>query len=236
MTVNHEINNPLFVITSSVDGLKRSLFDADSGVRDRLERISEACRRIQRFTQQLSTVIAPVSKEYLPGLKMLDIQQSVNVPPRPDVADGGEISSHEQPLRFALAGCGSIAPTHARALAALPDAALIACADSFPNGRGLRRRVRPARDGLARVLADPAIDAVTVCTPSGLHAALGVQALRAGKHVVVEKPMDITLAACDALLAAQRESGRTLAVISQHRFDRASWSSSRRWTRACSAI
>ena len=73
-----------------------------------------------------------------------------------------------------------------------------------------------------RSSADPSIDAVTVCAPSGLHAALGVQALRAGKHVIVEKPMDISLAACDALLEAQRESGRTLAVISQHRFDRAS--------------
>ena len=88
VTVNHEINNPLFVITSSVDGLKRSLFDADSGVRDKLERISEACRRIQRFTQQLSTVIAPVSKEYLPGLKMLDIQQSVTAQSPPgEIAD-----------------------------------------------------------------------------------------------------------------------------------------------------
>lgn len=78
VTVNHEINNPLFVITSNVEGLRRSLFDADSGIREKLERISEACRRIQRFTQQLSTVIAPVSKQYLPGLKMLDIQQSVS--------------------------------------------------------------------------------------------------------------------------------------------------------------
>ena len=77
VTVNHEINNPLFVITSSVESLRRSLFDADSGVRDKLDRISEACRRIQRFTQQLSSVIEPVSKEYMPGLKMLDIRQSV---------------------------------------------------------------------------------------------------------------------------------------------------------------
>ena len=77
VTVNHEINNPLFVITSSVDGLRRSLFDADSSVREKLERISEACQRIQRFTQQLSSVIEPVSKEYLPGMKMLDIKQSV---------------------------------------------------------------------------------------------------------------------------------------------------------------
>ena len=66
------------------------------------------------------------------------------------------------------------------------------------------------------------MDAVSICAPSGLHADLGVRALRAGKHVVVEKPMDVSLAACDRLLAAQRESGKTLAVISQHRFDFAS--------------
>ena len=127
------------------------------------------------------------------------------------------------PLQFALAGCGSIAPTHARVLASLPDAVLVVCADSVPGRAqtfagdfGLRARA------WQDILADPAIDAVTVCAPSGLHAALGVQALRAGKHVVVEKPMDVSLAACDALIAAQRETGGCLAVISQHRFDRAS--------------
>ncbi|MBV9848827.1 MAG: Gfo/Idh/MocA family oxidoreductase [Armatimonadetes bacterium] len=126
-------------------------------------------------------------------------------------------------LRFALAGCGSIAPTHARALASLTDAALVACTDALPErARAFAAEFGPRPLAWADVLADPDIDAVTVCAPSGLHAALGVQALRAGKHVVVEKPMDISLAACDALLAAQRESGRRLAVISQHRFDRAS--------------
>jgi PAS domain S-box-containing protein len=80
VTVNHEINNPLLVITSSVEILQQTLFEAESGVREKLERISEACQRIQRFTQQLTSVITPVSKEYLPGMKMLDIQQSVNAP------------------------------------------------------------------------------------------------------------------------------------------------------------
>ena len=95
VTVNHEINNPLFVITSSVEALRRSLFDADSSVRDKLDRISEACRRVERFTQQLGSVIAPVSKEYLPGLKMLDIQQSVAVKAEavPDAEDGDETQS-----------------------------------------------------------------------------------------------------------------------------------------------
>ena len=140
------------------------------------------------------------------------------------------------PLRFALVGCGSIASTHARALADSAGRHTGVCTDLVPE------RATAFADGSAcapadwtRILADRAVDAVTVCAPSGLHAALGVQALRAGKHVIVEKPMDVSLAACDALIAAQRDSGRTLAVISQHRFDRASLVVSRRWTRGCSA-
>ena len=116
-------------------------------------------------------------------------------------------------LRFALVGCGTIAPTHAQALAALRDegACLSACCDSVPE----RAAAFAAQFGLeARsfeaILADPAINALTICVPSGLHAELGERALRAGKHVVVEKPMDITLAACDRLIAAQKASGKSL--------------------------
>lgn len=128
------------------------------------------------------------------------------------------------PLSFALVGCGSIAPTHAKALAALPaDARLTHCcdtnaalADAFAAQFGLKTAT------FDEILANTAIDAVTFCTPSGLHASLGARALAAGKHVVIEKPMEITPAACEPLLAAQRASGRKLAVISQHRFDPAS--------------
>ncbi len=128
-------------------------------------------------------------------------------------------------LRFALVGCGTIAPTHAQALAALRDegARLSVCCDSVPE----RAAAFAAEFGLKAkafeaILSDPAIDAVTICVPSGLHADLGERALRAGKHVVVEKPMDILLAACDRLLAAQKASGKALTVICQHRFDAAS--------------
>ena len=125
------------------------------------------------------------------------------------------------PLTFALVGCGSIAPTQAKALAALPgDARLTHCcdtnsalADKFAAEFGLKTASFEA------IMTDPAIDAVTFCTPSGLHATLGARALAAGKHVVIEKPMEITPAACEPLLAAQRASGRKLAIISQHRFD-----------------
>jgi len=128
-------------------------------------------------------------------------------------------------LSFALVGCGSIAPTHASALAALhgDGARLVSCADAVPErAEALARQFGLQARSFEDVLGDPAIDAVTLCVPSGLHAALGVRSLRAGKHVVVEKPMDVSLSACDSLLAASRESGRVLAVISQHRFDSAS--------------
>ena len=58
-----------------------------------------------------------------------------------------------------------------------------------------------------------------MCVPSGLHAAIGVQAAKAGKHLVVEKPIDVSLEAADRLIDAARAAGVALTVISQHRFD-----------------
>ncbi len=75
---------------------------------------------------------------------------------------------------------------------------------------------------LPDVLADPAVDAIIVCTPSGLHADVGVPGLLAGKHVLIEKPMEVDVEGCERLLDAQRSSGSTLGVICQHRFDPAS--------------
>lgn len=131
----------------------------------------------------------------------------------------------DTPLRFGLVGCGTIAPTHARALAGLTDegARLTTCADVVPeSAAALASEFGLEVKTFDEMLADPDIDVITVCLPSGMHAEYGVRALNAGKHVVLEKPMDITLAACDALRAAQAKSGTRLTVISQHRFDQAS--------------
>ncbi len=128
-------------------------------------------------------------------------------------------------LSSAIVGCGVIGPTHANALQSLHSegARLVAFADEVPSkAEALAEKYGAEAKTFEDILADPGIDAVHICVPSGLHAALGVRALEAGKHVVVEKPMDITLEACDALLAAQAASGKRLAVISQHRFDKAS--------------
>jgi UDP-N-acetyl-2-amino-2-deoxyglucuronate dehydrogenase len=122
---------------------------------------------------------------------------------------------------FGIIGCGVIAPTHAAAVRALPNADVIAVTDVVPD------KAKTFADehgvaweaGLDALLARPDIDVVSVCVPSGLHAEVGIQAARAGKHLVMEKPIDISVAAADRLLDAADSAGVLLTVISQHRFD-----------------
>ncbi len=90
--------------------------------------------------------------------------------------------------------------------------------DKVGEAFGLSRRY--ASD--VELLADKDVEAVILATPSGLHAEQAIRALSAGKHVVIEKPMDVSLAACDRLIEAQKKYQRQVAVISQHRFDSAS--------------
>lgn len=125
-------------------------------------------------------------------------------------------------MRIGIIGCGTIGPTHAGALRQIEGVTLAAVADTdAERARGMAAKfsVTNIYESHAALLADPTLDAVTVCTPSGTHAEIGIAAMRAGKHVLLEKPMDVTLEACDRLIEVQQETGRVLAVVSQHRFD-----------------
>ena len=122
---------------------------------------------------------------------------------------------------FGIVGAGIIAAIHADAIALLPDARLIAVTDvaagaavAFAADRGCA-----AEPGLDDLLARRDVDVVCVCVPSGQHAEVGIRAAEAGKHLVIEKPVDVTLEAADRLLAAARAAGVALTVMSQHRFD-----------------
>jgi predicted dehydrogenase len=122
---------------------------------------------------------------------------------------------------FGIVGTGVIAAIHADAIAALPDVRLAAVTDvtaaaaaAFAAAHGC-----PAEPDLGALLARRDVDVVCVCVPSGLHAAIGIQAAKAGKHLVVEKPIDVSLEAADRLIDAARAAGVALTVISQHRFD-----------------
>src|SRR5215210_6964459 len=126
-------------------------------------------------------------------------------------------------LRFGILGCGVIGPHHARAIAGLESAELVAVADvGFESAEEVAGEYGcPAFPSLGEMLSGVDLDAVCICTPSGMHAEDATMALEAGKDVVIEKPVDVTLKAADRLLEVQRATGRRVAVVSQHRFDAA---------------
>ncbi|HEX7737598.1 MAG TPA: Gfo/Idh/MocA family oxidoreductase [Ktedonobacteraceae bacterium] len=127
-------------------------------------------------------------------------------------------------FRFGIIGAGVIAPTHAKAISSLPGAELVAVADIVPEkAEQLAETYHlKAYTDARRMLEREELDVVDICTPSGLHGEHACQAMRAGCHIIVEKPMEITLARMDEMLRVQQETGRKMAVISQHRFDAAS--------------
>lgn len=126
-------------------------------------------------------------------------------------------------LRFGIIGCGVIGPLHAHAITSLPDAQLVAVADSnMGKAQELadKYHVTPYSD-FHTMFASEQLDVVDICTPSGMHGEHACAAMRAGYHVIVEKPMEISEPRIQEMLRVQQETGRKLAVISQHRFDAA---------------
>ena len=123
-------------------------------------------------------------------------------------------------LGFGIVGVGMIAEYHAKAIAELRGAALIGCTDLRPESadRFARQVGCTAFATLEGMLADPRVDVVTICTPSGAHMEPAVAAARAGKHVIVEKPLEITLHRCDRIIEACEQHGVVLSTIFPSRF------------------
>jgi predicted dehydrogenase len=123
-------------------------------------------------------------------------------------------------VRFGIIGCGAIHGTHADAIKGVEGAQLSGFYDvQFERACGAaEKHDAPAFRSLREFYDN--VDAVCVCTPSGLHAKVAIHSARAGKHVVVEKPVDVTLAAAQRMVAEGRKAGVKLTTISQHRFSR----------------
>jgi UDP-N-acetyl-2-amino-2-deoxyglucuronate dehydrogenase len=124
-------------------------------------------------------------------------------------------------VRLALVGCGRISRNHFEALALVEGIVLSAVCDAVAD------RAREAGERLGvpwftsyeKMLAEAPCEAVTICTPSGLHPAQGILAARAGKHVITEKPMAITLSSADDLVHACDQAGVHLFVVKQNRLN-----------------
>ncbi len=124
-----------------------------------------------------------------------------------------------EPLRLAILGAGMVARYHAQAIAATPGARLVAMSRSDPSKAAAAAAEFgvPCETSDEALLARPDVDAVCICTPSGAHARQAIAAARAGKHVLVEKPMALTVADADAMIEAARSAGVVLAVALQRR-------------------
>ncbi|MBS1704646.1 MAG: Gfo/Idh/MocA family oxidoreductase [Armatimonadetes bacterium] len=123
-----------------------------------------------------------------------------------------------KPLKVGIVGCGAIFSTHADALKEISGADLFGACDIVPERAQTMAEkygVRPFSK-LSQML--PHVDMVTVAVPSGLHAQLATQAVKAGKITLVEKPIDVNLRKAEALVQLAKDKKVPLGVISQHRF------------------
>jgi UDP-N-acetyl-2-amino-2-deoxyglucuronate dehydrogenase len=124
-------------------------------------------------------------------------------------------------FRVALVGCGRISKNHVDAIARIDGLSLVAaCDDNMDRARSIADPLGiPAYTDLATMLREAECDVVSICTPSGLHPAQGVIAAQAGKHVVTEKPMAISLSGADELVKACDAAHVHLFVVKQNRLN-----------------
>lgn len=120
---------------------------------------------------------------------------------------------------FGIVGCGMIAGFHAKAVKEA-GGKLVACFDALPESaaRFAEANGCKAYSDLKAMLADPGVQIVTICTPSGAHLDPALAAAEAGKHLIVEKPLEITLERCDNIIAACEKNGVLLATVFHSRF------------------
>lgn len=123
--------------------------------------------------------------------------------------------------RFGIIGCGAISSVHAQAITSLHNAELVAVADVAPEkaGKISSQFGGDAYEDYRRLIARGDIDIVNICVPSGIHGKAAIDTMKAGKHVIVEKPIDVNIETADEMIRVSGETGRKLAVVSQHRFD-----------------
>jgi UDP-N-acetyl-2-amino-2-deoxyglucuronate dehydrogenase len=123
-------------------------------------------------------------------------------------------------LGFGIIGCGMISRFHAKAIADVAGAKLVACFDTFADSANKLAAEFgcTAYTDFDKFLADKNIHIVTIGTPSGAHQDPAVAAAKAGKHVIVEKPLEITLEKCDAIIKACEENKVLVSTIFPSRF------------------
>jgi UDP-N-acetyl-2-amino-2-deoxyglucuronate dehydrogenase len=123
-------------------------------------------------------------------------------------------------LRFGLVGYGKVAELHVRAIAASGNSALVSVCGRDPQKREAFALCHgiSARGSIGEMVAKDRVEAVLIVTPHPAHRQIAVEAAEAGCHVLVEKPMALSVTDCDAMIAASAAARKSLGVISQRRW------------------
>jgi UDP-N-acetyl-2-amino-2-deoxyglucuronate dehydrogenase len=122
-------------------------------------------------------------------------------------------------LRFAIIGCGAIAHRHAAAIIKTGSIVAVSDVDASKASKLAADYQCPYFLNIDQVLALPNVDVMVICTPNYLHAPQSIAALKSGKHVLCEKPMCLTLAEAEAMIAAEILAKKKLFVVKQNRFN-----------------
>ena len=122
-------------------------------------------------------------------------------------------------VRFLIIGFGNIGRRHADHIRHNPSAELVAVCDVKPVGMGLIPAGVSVYADAATMLKDVDADVVCVCTPNYLHEQHTVMSLDAGYNVVVEKPMALSVAECDRMIAAAQRTGNKIFAVKQNRYN-----------------
>ncbi len=125
----------------------------------------------------------------------------------------------KEKYNFGIVGCGSIGVRHGDVLSSMQDAQLMAVCDPVKEKADelAKRFGVKAYYDYNEFLQDPSIEVVSICTPSGMHAAQTIAAANAKKHVICEKPMALSLEDCDAMISECAKNNVRLFVVKQNR-------------------
>lgn len=123
-------------------------------------------------------------------------------------------------MNFGIIGCGFIAKKHAKAINEIDGAKLVAVSDKIPEAMEfyVNEYGADAYEDLADMLDRTDVDVVCVCTPTGLHAPLAIQVASAKKHIILEKPIAMTLEETDQIIDVCHNNGVKLAIVHPNRY------------------
>ena len=126
------------------------------------------------------------------------------------------------PVRVGFVGLGMAGRGHLQGMANCERAKVVYVADSFADSRQQAAKIVPDVEGFDdyhAMLQRDDLDLVVIATPHYLHLSTVIDSLRAGKHVLCEKPLAMTMAECDQMMAVEKETGKRLFVVQTHRLN-----------------